>query len=101
MTKLQQMLLYSGVAVLAVTAGFLLRGQLMSSNLAGWSTGARRQIEEPRQYSRPACPTCKTTNQPISQWRGKVMVVNFWASWCEPCRKEIPEFIEFQEKFRD
>ena len=37
--------------------------------------------------------------QPLSQWRGKVMIVNFWATWCPPCRKEIPEFIKLQEKY--
>lgn len=35
------------------------------------------------------------------EWDGKVLVVNFWATWCPPCRKEIPEFMALQEAHGD
>lgn len=36
-----------------------------------------------------------------ADWRSKVTIVNFWATWCVPCLQEIPEFIALQEKYRD
>ena len=37
--------------------------------------------------------------QAVSQWRGKVLVINFWATWCPPCLQELPEFIRLQNEY--
>ncbi len=36
----------------------------------------------------------------ISQFKGKVVVVNFWATWCDPCREEIPDFVRLHKEYR-
>ena len=41
------------------------------------------------------------TIQSDSLFKGKVSIVNFWATWCPPCREEIPHFIKLQKKYGD
>ncbi|MBN1445218.1 MAG: redoxin domain-containing protein [Candidatus Omnitrophica bacterium] len=37
----------------------------------------------------------------LSDYRGKVVILNFWATWCPPCRTEIPDFVKFYKNHKD
>lgn len=37
----------------------------------------------------------------LAAYRGKVVLLNFWATWCLPCRSEIPEFVKIQDTYRN
>ena len=43
-------------------------------------------------------PDAAGTEQSLAQWKGRVLVVNFWATWCEPCREEMPRFVKLQDE---
>lgn len=46
-----------------------------------------------------AFPDASGTAQPLQQWRNRVLVVNFWATWCAPCVEEMPDLQAARERF--
>jgi len=102
--------LYAAVAAIAATAGFLIYRQLNAPTLAdGQVAGPVAVIQEaaPAADESSALPQTlpdftlgdlSGTPRSIRSWPGKSMIVNFWATWCAPCRREIPLLRELQKQ---
>lgn len=76
------------IALLALTAGI---GTRMFNQ---W------QLEQqPMSLPTFAFPDLNGATQNVTQWQGKIIVVNFWATWCPSCLKEIPAFMNLQTQY--
>ena len=91
MNKLEQRFFIVAVALVAIVAGALFsRSRVVPTPTAP---------EAAPQFLALSLEDTTGVRQSLGQWRGKVLVANFWATWCPPCREEIPGFSRLSEKY--
>jgi thiol-disulfide isomerase/thioredoxin len=95
------------VAIVLVITALLMIGKYMSRNSGGNSTVAavfQPASEGPSKGDPAPDFTLKTLDGKqlqLSSLHGKAVMVNFWATWCEPCKIETPWLVELQKKYGD
>lgn len=94
MSKTHNLLLIC-LATIALTGGMLVQ------HYANTDTLMPSQSSQSDRIMPFNLPDLAGKRHTIAQWQGKIRIINFWATWCPPCLKEIPEFINIQQELAD
>jgi thiol-disulfide isomerase/thioredoxin len=79
----------------------LVLAAVLAAGLAGCKSGGASTPKTLANEPEVTFKDLQGKDVPLASLKGKVVVVNFWATWCEPCQVEIPWMIGFQQKYAD
>jgi thiol-disulfide isomerase/thioredoxin len=85
--------------VLVLGGGFLLARQVWQSEHRRGPVHSLDTAALPAKMIDFTLPDLNGKPRHLSEWKGKFLIVNFWATWCPPCRHEIPLFIDAQKEY--
>lgn len=89
------------VAVIALAAGLAVAQFLHKPDGEPETAPAAEVIGAmPQQMVEFSLPDTDGKQRSISEWKGKTILLNFWATWCPPCREEVPLLVEAHEKYK-
>jgi len=74
---------------------------LLSALFARHQAQKKGQAQQPLPLIEFSLPDLSGNSHSITDWQDKILIINFWATWCPPCLKEIPEFIELQTEYAE
>lgn len=83
-------------AILLVGGGLLLGGVVLVRGAFGGAGGASEGAASGTDVSRVAFVDAGGTRRTLADFKGKVVLVDVWATWCPPCRRSLPEVAELQ-----
>jgi len=88
---------------LGFVVGLAVAGVLAGLYFYHHSRGARSNSVGLQHRAAPdfTLPLLESGQLRLSSYRGKVVLLDFWATWCVPCREETPHFVELQQKYGD
>lgn len=85
------------IALVAITIGAIVYFYARPS-------GSRSRLAAPAEHALApdfSLPNLSGGELNLSTYRGRVVLLDFWATWCVPCREEIPHFVDLQNQYRD
>ena len=88
------------ICIAAAVAGFAVSSRIQQNKLEEQYSVTKTR-KAPDDVKRPEfeLPDLDGKLRNISEWDGNVILLNFWATWCPPCRDEIPVLIDLQKKY--